>query len=251
MIDLHCHILPEIDDGAKNIDDSFALLRGEKAQGVNSIMFTPHFNAERGNLDKFLEKRNRSLKMLTEPDEFKEIGITAKVGAEVYFSVSLANGELDALCFAGTNYILIELPVEIKPGGLMYTLDNVINRGYTPIIAHVERYAYISKDPILLYDLILKGCLAHVNASAVLSRGKMSAIALKYIRWGIVQFVCSDCHSMKHRPPNLREAFSKIEKNLGRRYAAQLINNSERIFSGDAVDLSEVKKPRKIFGTWI
>lgn len=251
MIDLHCHILPGIDDGAKNVDDSLALLRGEKAQGVNSIMFTPHFYADRGNLDKFIEKRSRSLKMLTEADEFKELGIMAKVGAEVYFSVSLADSELDGLCFTGTNYILIELPVEIKPGGLMYTLENVINRGYTPIIAHVERYAYISKDPMLLYDLIVNGCLAHVNASAVLSRGKMSAMALKYIRWGIVQFVCSDCHSMKRRPPNLGEALSKIEKNLGRQYAEQLINNSERIFGGDSVDLSEVKKPRKVFGTWI
>lgn len=251
MNDLHCHILPGIDDGAKTVQDSLKLLRAEAEQGVEKIVFTPHFKPKKESIDDFIVRREKSLKLLTENKEFLDLGISVKVGAEVYFSVSLADMDLDSLCYADTNYVLIELPVQVKPHGLMYMLDNVINRGYTPIIAHVERYEYISKNPTMLCDLLEKGCLAHINAKTVLDKGKSSAMALKYIKWGLVQFVCSDCHSLEQRPPNLKDAFSVIESRLGNRYAQQLMENSELIFCGKELDLSGFVRPKHIFGIWI
>lgn len=251
MIDLHCHILPGIDDGAGNIDDSLSLLREQKAQKVKSVVFTPHFNYDKVSINEFEAARENSLRTLTENGEFKKMNISFKVGAEVYFSVSLADNEIGSLCFSDTNYILIELPLEIKPHGLMYTIDNVINRGYIPIIAHVERYAYVSNNPIILYDLINKGCLAHINAEALLNKGKRSSVCLKYIKWGLVQLICSDCHSMKHRPPNLEEAYAFLSRNLGKEYVDWLTGNSEKVFNGELPDLLHIRKPRYLFGSWM
>ena len=251
MIDLHCHILPGIDDGAADVTEALKLLHEEQSQGVNKVVFTPHYNSDKIKLSDFLSYRELSLKLLSENDGFKKINVSFKVGAEVYFSVSLADSEIERLCFSDTKYILIELPVQIKPNGLMYTIDNVINRGYIPIIAHVERYSYIAEDPIILYDLVAKGCLAHINASAVLRKGAVCFTALRYIKWGLVQLICSDCHSMKKRPPNLEKAFSAIEDSLGKRYAEKLIANGEKVFNGGCIDFSDLKKPKKVFGKWL
>ncbi|MGN0470472.1 MAG: tyrosine-protein phosphatase [Acutalibacteraceae bacterium] len=250
MIDLHCHILPGIDDGAKTIDDSLKLIAAEKRQNVNSIALTPHFNPERTSVEKFCQSRSNSMDILTSSSDFAEYNISVKTGAEVYFSVKLTDIDIQPLCFDGTDYILIELPVNERPYGLTHTLTDIINRGYTPILAHVERYQYFTADPTMLYDMVMKGCLAQVNAGAILGNSNASSMALKYIKWEMAHIVCSDCHSMKHRPPNMKKAFLYIEKKLGKQYTDWLIKNSNDIFNGHYVDMPVIKKPKKILGMW-
>ncbi|MDD6489433.1 MAG: hypothetical protein PUG48_06450 [Clostridia bacterium] len=250
MIDLHCHILPGIDDGAKTTDDSLNLIAAEKRQNVNSIVFTPHFNPEKVSVEQFCQARNNSMNRLTSSDDFAEYNISVKTGAEVYFSVKLKDIDIQPLCFDGTDYILIELPVNARPCGLTHTLRDIINKGYAPILAHVERYQYFTSDPTMLYDLVMEGCLAQVNAEAILGNGSSSSMALKYIKWEMAHIVCSDCHSIKHRPPNIKKAFSYIEKKLGKHYTDWLIKNSKDIFNGRYVDMPVIEKPKKILGMW-
>lgn len=249
--DLHSHILPGIDDGAKNIEESLSLLCEARKQNIGQIVFTPHYNADRTSVGNFIRSRNESLKLLTECEKFKELGLSYRVGSEVYYSVSLADCDLSDLCFSGTNYILIELPTQIKPHGLKYTLDNVINRGFIPIIAHIERYSYIMNNPSILYDLVERGCLAHINAEVLTKNDSRSALVLKLIKWGIVQLICSDCHSIKKRPPDLAIGYSVIEKKLGKKYARRLEENSSVVFDNGIVDLQDIKKPMNFLGTWI
>lgn len=251
MIDLHCHILPGIDDGAKTIDDSLALIEAEQRQNVNSIVFTPHFNIERISVEEFSERRKCSMNTLISSPDFAEYNISVKTGAEVYFSLKLMDTDIKPLCFDGTDYILIELPVTERPYGLNHTLTDIINRGYIPILAHVERYSYFSADPTMLYDLVMKGCLAQINASSLLRNNNTTSLALKYIKWEMVHIVCSDCHSIEHRPPNMKKAFSYIEKKLGKQYTDWLIKNSNDIFNGNYVDIPIIKKPKKFLGMWI
>lgn len=251
MIDLHCHILPGIDDGAKTLDDSLALIAAEQKQNVTSIVFTPHFNIEKTSVEDFCRARNRSMNILTSSQRFTEFGMSVKTGAEVYFSMRLMSIDLDTLCFDGTEYILIELPVTERPYGLTHTLTDIINRGYTPVLAHVERYPYFTSNPVMLYDLIMKGCLAQVNSSSISEKSNISLLALKYIKWELVHIVCSDCHSINHRPPNMKRAFSIIEKKLGSQYKNWLIKNSKDIFCGKYIDIPVIKKPKKFLGMWI
>lgn len=250
MIDLHCHILPEIDDGAKSVEESISLINAEKRQRVKAIMLTPHFNFERTDIQSFCKAREHSLELLKSSQDFINTEMPVKTGAEVYFSVRLNDEDLEPLCFSGTNYILIELPVNERPYGLTHTLRALLNKGYIPILAHVERYPYLAKDPTVLYDLVMEGCLAQTNAGALLKNTERSSIAMKYIKWELVQIISSDCHSSNKRPPNLKQAFAVIESKLGSQYTQWLAKNSVDIFNGRYVDLPVVKKPKKFFGVW-
>ena len=250
MVDLHCHILPGIDDGAQTVEDSIELLNALRRQRIHSVMFTPHFNFERSDIKSFCERRQKSLELLTATQEPKNLEMTVKTGAEVFFSVKLNEEDIEPLCFDGTNYILIELPVTSRPYGLTHTLRALLNRGYIPILAHVERYPYIAEDPTVLYDLVMEGCLAQVNAGAILKDNERSKMAMKYLKWELAQLISSDTHSMKKRPPNIKPAMSVIEKKLGSQFTQWIDKNSEDVFKGRYVDLPVVKKPKKLFGVW-
>ena len=250
MIDLHCHILPGIDDGAKTLRDSILLLKSESNQGVKAVALTPHFDIQKTTIDDFCTLRNKSLELLKSSDEFKNIGITVKTGAEVYYSPMLYDVDLAPLCIEDTDYILIELPVSSKPYELKSIMQNILNRGYIPILAHVERYQYFAENPIMLYELISDGCLAQVNAGAITGGGNNSAIAIKYLKWELAQIICSDCHSVEHRPPNMDKALAQVTKKLGNDYSEWIKKNCNDIFNNKNVDLPVIQKPKKIFGFW-
>jgi len=251
MTELHCHILPGIDDGAKDLDSSLALLREEKKQGVDSIVFTPHFNFEKISVEDFVAIRENAYRQLANNEEFQKMNFSTKLASEVYFSANLDSADLEPLCFGGNEYILIEFPFHFKPHGIMNMIDNVINRGYTPIIAHVERYDYVSKDPTILYDLVERGCLAHINAEVLIRNSSKSSLPMKYIKWGLVQFICTDCHSIERRPPNIEQGYEIVRKKLGDEYFNILSENAKRVFDGKKIDLSEIKRPRNFLGSWI
>ena len=248
MIDLHCHILPSIDDGAKNTDISYQMLREEKRQGVQAIIFTPHFNFSRIDVDSFVEVRRRSYEKLMSVPAVSELGIKFKLGCEVYFSTKLNETDLDPLCFEGTNYILIELPTDQRPYGLKHTIVDILNRGYQPILAHVERYPYFTEDPEQLFNFVEKGCVAQINSGAILDSDKA---ALRYIRWGMAQLISSDAHNMKNRAPNLKEGYRFVKKKYGEDYVDWFEKNARDVFKGRYVDEPMLKKPKKILGFWI
>ena len=129
-------------------------------------------------------------------------------------------------------------------------MQNIINRGFIPILAHVERYPYFTENPVLLYDLIREGCLAHINSGAIINGGNASAVALRYLKWEFAQFVCSDCHSPKSRPANIDKAIEIIAKKLGKDYVDWIEKNSEDIFNDRSVDLPVIQKPKKFLGFW-
>lgn len=251
MIDMHCHILPGIDDGSKNIEESLTLLREEKHQGIKKIIFTPHFNPERQNLEGFLSAREKSFRHLQEADGFRELFPETKLGAEVYFSMRLMELELSKIAFENTNYILIEFPVNNRPYGMTRTMQAIIEKGYTPILAHVERYEFFTEDPLKLYDLVSMGCMAQVNASAVVDGMNIKGVsALNYIRWELAHLIGSDTHSPERRPPNTKAAYELVEKKLGHQYTDWLIKNSYDIFRNNYFDEPVIHKPQKLLGRW-
>ncbi len=248
MLDLHCHILPGIDDGAKNSEISLALLNEEMKQGVKAIAFTPHFHPNRVSLEEFLGRRERSFEKLMAIPGVSDMGIKFKLAAEIFFSNKLNELELDELCYTDTNYLLIELPTDERPYGLTHTLTDIINRGYQPILAHVERYPYFTSDPTRLYDLLERGCIVQINSGAILDGQK---IAIKYIKWGMAQIISSDCHNLKSRTPNLRDAYSYVRKKFGEEYVDWFEKNARDVFTGRYVDMPVPKKPKKVMGIWL
>ena len=181
LVDLHCHILPGIDDGARDLNISMALLRKEIQDGVAGIVFTPHFHYERISVEDFAAKRRAAFLQVAKAAKETGLPLAAKLGAEVYFTTALPSLDLRALAFAKSNYILIEFPTTCHPAGIDETLYAVRQRGYTPILAHVERYPFVTEDPTLLYNWVSVGCLAQINASGLVREGRTAHWLLKLL----------------------------------------------------------------------
>lgn len=246
LIDLHCHILPGIDDGAKDIDVSMQLLQQELRDDVAGICFTPHFYYERTTVDAFIAKRRQAFALVTQQIKRAGIRLAVKSGAEVYFTPALPSLDLKKLAFYGTNYILIELPTTFHPSGIEDLLFEVQQQGYIPILAHVERYPYVTENPGLLYEWVAGGALAQINASGLIRNGHIAKLLHKYIEWNLVHLLCTDAHHPEKRPAQLRAGFDALPVKVQKRFQ----ENSVNVFLGNDLRQPEPIQPRYRFGHW-
>ena len=250
MTDLHCHILPGMDDGARDIETSVQLLHKEKEDGVVNIMFTSHFNYERTNVEYFQKKRENAFTELCdalgkEADDFQ-----FKLGAEVFFSPGLCELEADKLCLGDTDYMLLEFPTSHKPHFIKETLYNLQSQGIIPLIAHVERYPYVIKDLSILHDWVAAGAYAQINAGSLLRNDKDAKLLLKMIEWNLVHVIATDTHSMDKRAPKMARAMALVEEKLGRETAERLKRNAGDVFENREIEAEEPRRPRKFLGKW-
>ncbi|MGX8699410.1 MAG: CpsB/CapC family capsule biosynthesis tyrosine phosphatase, partial [bacterium] len=141
MTDLHCHILPGIDDGAQDVNISLAMLRMEAEQGVGTVCLTPHFYRDQERPSSFFRRRQHALDTLLEalPEDMDTRLILA---SEVAWVQNIAEWpELPQFCYGGTNYILIEPPFTAWSSAFITSLYEIMDRrGLIPVIAHIERY---------------------------------------------------------------------------------------------------------------
>ena len=222
MIDLHSHILPGIDDGASDIEESLTLLRAELSDGVDIVALTPHYVTQRESLDRFLNKREQAYASLTEAA--KDIPVKLLLGAELTFASDLAARDLDALCIIGTKALLIELPEARCPLTAQEVFYSLKRNGFVPIAAHIERCSYIISDADMLDDLLLCGVLMQVNADTLLGGGKIRKRILELIESRRIHIIATDTHSMKQRPPMLGKAMALVKKKLGTEVTDSLNN---------------------------
>ena len=229
LIDIHSHILPEMDDGAKNIGESKKLLRMLKEQGIDLVVATPHFYPMDMNLDEFLAKREQRLEVLKKEVEgqgFPEIFL----GAEVYYFTGIGKSELvKQLAIANTRFFLLEIPLEDITDSLLNDIRDIReNLKLVPIIAHIERYAKVKRFKNLL-KLISEGvCMAQINSSAVVRRS-LRKTAKKLLKQKYIAFVASDAHSSEHRPPHFDEAFLEIQTTMDSSIYQGLLSNYDII----------------------
>ena len=217
LVELHCHILPGIDDGAKDLDMSMSLIRKELQDGAAGIVFTPHYHYERISVEQFTARRKAAFLQVSAACKAEGLRLAGKMGAEVFYSTALPSLDLRQLAFAGSNYILIEFPTTMHPPGIDETLYAIRAQGYTPILAHVERYPFVTEDPTLLYNWVCDGCLAQINATGLIRDGHTAKWLHKLIEWNLVHILCSDCHHPVKRPPNLAEGFAHLPDKVARR----------------------------------
>lgn len=253
MTDLHCHILPLMDDGAKDLETSLGLLQMEKENGVNNIVFTPHYLCEKEGIGSFLERRDTSFNSLKEALRGSELcdKFSFSLGAEVKFSPAIAELDVKDLCFSGTPYMLLELSFTQKPAFLREVIYDIQLAGVTPVLAHVERYPYLLDDLSSLYDLVEMGLAVQTNANTLAAGDRTSAQIMKLIKWDLVHTVSTDAHSLNRRPAKLKNAYDAIESKLGTEYSKKLSENGDRIFRGEDIIINSLHEPKKVFGRWI
>lgn len=242
IADMHCHILPGMDDGAPNAEVSLELLRASAKQGIETVVATPHFYPENESPESFLERRKAAVKLLCDHidkncDGFSEVLPTICLGAEcAYYPGIGSSPRLDQLCICGTRTILLEMPFERWGEGVYRDVFTIYERGMQVIIAHVERYIGLQKRNAL-GRLIAGGALIQSNAEYFLEK-KTSKRALKLLRKGGIHLLGSDCHNTDTRPQNLGAAVAFIsDQKIGdalirdvRLLSFELLVNAERIY---------------------
>lgn len=237
ITDLHCHILPGIDDGSPDLDMTRKLLEEEKRQGVTQIVFTPHFWSWQKTVRQFEKDRyGAAVKAAPLLDELK---IQWTAGAEVRMTPELLEMDLKKFIYVNSGYFLLEWPFDQFPLYGEEVVSNIMNLDARPIFAHIERYDYFWNDPEALDDYIHAGVVCQTNAGTIIHHNTRKK-ALEYIKKGYIHVLSSDAHNMETRPPKLLEAYEIVEKELGRRYAEELMRNADGIFHGEDIT---VRKP--------
>lgn len=250
MTDLHNHSLPEMDDGAGNMEMTEALLMQCLEQGIGNLALTSHYNCETESGESFLHRRARAFRKMKDHLAVQMDGMQIRLGAEVYFSPKLVREDVRKLCLEGTELLLLELPTEHRPQFLKEVLYEIQSQGVIPLIAHVERYFYVMENPAILAEWLESGIYAQLNAGSLLRRSANSRMIDKLMKWGLIQVISSDAHSPQRRPVKLRDAFLLIEKNYGRECADSLQINAEKLFFGGEPEGGEYHNPKYFLGRW-
>ena len=236
MIDIHSHIVFEVDDGPKTIEDSRALLEESYRQGVRTIISTSH--RRKGMFETPEAKIEENFKQVQELAKEIADDLTVLYGAEIYYTSDildkLEQGKIPRL--ADSQYALIEFSM-ITPYKEIHTaLSNVLRLGVTPVVAHIERYHCLENDEKKVRDLINMGCYTQINSSSVL-KPKLFGDTYKFMKKraqfflekDLVHFVASDMHNLDPRPPYMQEAYQIISKKYGESHAEQLFRKNQEL----------------------
>ena len=211
MIDIHCHILPQMDDGARDVAQAGAMMAAQRACGVDAMYLTPHFYPDETPLEDFLSARSSAWDALCDAMNPRDLS-SVRLGAEVRYCQSLLSLDVEKVTLGGGSYLLLELPGQRYPAYIKRITEALLEKGLTPILAHVERYAYFREDPDLLKGLIDLGALAQVSAQALLDK-RDKHFSLACLQHGLAQIVATDAHDLTNRKPCM-DQIHKLPKEL-------------------------------------
>lgn len=234
MIDIHSHILPGVDDGARSLEEALIMAEMAAKSGVRVITATPHANQPDGFENYDSEELTNIYMKLKEAIAEEGIPIQLVRGMEVFgtIDVSKAIREKRVRSLNGTRYVLVEFAFNSAPESIEARLRSVLRRGMVPVIAHPERYYCVQDDPNYLYKWRTLGALAQLNKASVFGRfGSMTKKTAKLILdHHMVNCVASDAHGIQSRTTDMREIKEYLEKNYSERMAMRLLRtNPENI----------------------
>jgi protein-tyrosine phosphatase len=229
VIDIHCHILSEIDDGPSDIKESIEMAKIASFDGTTKIVATPHIKDTLhpvAAIKKSIEVLNNHLTDMGIPVEILQ-------GADV--SAMLDVSLLEGYTINNTNYILIEFPHSHLPRNAKEVLFRMIIKGYHPIITHPERNISVIKNPDLLFELTGAGPLVQITADSLTGAfgADIKECAFYLLKKGAVSFIATDAHSSYQRRPVLSEGLKVAERIIGKKRAANLVTlNPQTVLSG-------------------
>ncbi len=237
IIDVHSHILPGIDDGAKDMEETIEMLNMAVEEGIEAIIATPHCEVGMGH--EHAHKCREAYDTVSNYIETHKIPLQLYMGNEIYYSESipelLQSGEMGTM--NDTRYILVEFPMHIGYQMAERALVNLLYAGYWPIIAHVERYSAL-RNWKKIYELVRIGVYIQVNAGSII--GKEGWLTRRFckqlMRRKLVHVIGTDAHGSRHRCPMMKMCFEYIDKRYGRNYRKQMSEkNPLRILKGEKI----------------
>ncbi len=230
MIDLHCHILPGLDDGAKSLEESVEMAQIAEDDGIERIVATPHLfrgyfmQEDPGIIEEKKEELSRAFKA-------NDIHLELLSGAEVHISHNLMDEIMknrESLVIDRSSYMFVEFPSRHVFSGVKELFFELMSEGIIPIIAHPERNSVFVRNPTFLYELIRMGSLAQANSgslSGVYGREAEQAV-LRFLDMNLIHFIGSDGHNTHALAPRLSEARESAERIIGKEGAWSLVREN-------------------------
>lgn len=212
LIDIHSHIIPNVDDGPKSFEESLKMIQKMSDDGIKTVIATPHVQKAVANttrqfqVDQFYKLKEKA----------KDIKIDLVLGAEINYNEDI-NTNFEKYLLGNSNYILMEFPYH-RDTPINDIMKGIIEQGFKPIVAHIERYTYLNR--VDYNDIINTGALLQVNASSILNeRSRFENEAANYlIENKLIDFIGSDAHALNRRPPNLGEAYTYLKNEIDKEY---------------------------------
>lgn len=228
LFDIHCHIVPAVDDGAATLEESLDMLRMEQRDGVDNIIITPHYRKRM--FETSAEKVHEQFLRL------KEAAGTALPELKLYLGCELhSNMELEELLeerkyttMAGSSYVLLEFSERDSQKYIRDRVHCVMSCGYEPILAHVERYDAVRGDLNFAYELAAMGAKIQVNAGSIIGEygRKPKKFCRSLMRENLLGFVGSDAHNTSDRAPNIGICAGYVAKKMGEEYARRIFHDN-------------------------
>ena len=225
MIDIHCHILPEVDDGPKSWDVSEAMCRMAVQDGIDHMVATPHAN------DRYYYDRAYLSALLQQLQE--RVGPSPQLSLGCDFHLSFENMQAalqtpELWCIGNTRYLLVEFNNFSIPQPLDDWLANMCSINVVPIITHPERNPILQKSPERVLAWAAAGCAVQVTASALAGSwgDQAGRLARLFLKKEAVHFLATDAHDTNRRPPILSQARKIVEKEFGKDLARALVEDN-------------------------
>lgn len=253
MIDLHCHILPGLDDGPKTIEESEEMAQAAIADGITHLVATPHSSTE------YFFDYPKVRALCKELQARVGERLTLATGCDFHLNpdnVESLRAQALRFCINQKDYLLVEFNEIAIPPVVDQSLHEMQLAGVRPIITHPERNRLLRLRPERLANWVRLGCYGQVTGGALTGRFGPSAKkdAMRWIGSGLIHFVASDAHNTASRPPQLRPAYEVVEKEFGKEKALALfIDNPRAAFEGrdlphvPELEDERVQPPRKRF----
>ena len=235
FFDVHCHILPGIDDGAKDNKQMLQMVKIAYEEGIRYIVATPHYHPRRGEADAQVVRSVFGKARSLIKSEFPDMEIYE--GNEIYFREDakdmLRAGEL--LTMAGSDYVLVEFSTSVEKKQIKHAINQLQFAGYLPVIAHIERYNEIVSDYAFISEMVDAGVYIQVNASTITGEmgGAKKRFAKRLIKNDWLHFIGTDAHDPVRRAPLMAKCAlyltKKFDEDTMERllyyYPAMLVNN--------------------------
>lgn len=255
MIDLHCHILPHVDDGPTNLIQFFEMAHAAESAGVTHIVATPHhLNGQYENVKADILPICRQYNDYLQQEN---ISITIHPGQELRIHRELLHsleiGDILTLDNKG-KFLLLELPPNEVPEYTQEMIYELLLKGITPIIAHPERNRALIDNNHILFELVSEGALAQLTAGSIIGQfgKKIKVFAEKMIDHHLAHFVASDAHNCHSRGFSLHEAYEEMTTLFGSQQVMYFKKNAEAILIGQTIPRKQpIPMRRKLFGAFI
>lgn len=246
MIDFHTHILPNIDDGSRSIEETFHLIQEAEEVGFEGIVLTSHYIENYYETD--TPEREVWVNAIKENLQAKGIKTDLYLANEIYLSENMMSllEEGKASTINNSCYVLFEMPLNNEPLNLYDVIYSLQENKLIPVLAHPERYSFIQKEPELIYDLIQKGCLMQANYGSILGKygEKAEFIVRKFLENNMIHFLGTDVHRQNSIYPKVPEALQEIEAIVGKEKLMELTTTNPKLALANKK--IEIDEPREV-----